>query len=114
MNSLRFVAELRGRGIKPACVGIEAVPGKAAQPWFSDGTVHAEIGSSESLSDMDFRPLVGLKVQLGLMGGDYARVRQIAKRAAEVKPSVLAVFDPTNRVLHRLWADGRTHRLEAA
>lgn len=111
MNALQFVASLRMQDIKPASVWIDAVPAKPFPAWFS-GSVHAEIGDDESVSDMDFRPLVGLTVHLGARGSRQERVRRLAKRVAEAKPALLCVYSDEGGkfVMHRLWADGRSDR----
>lgn len=108
MNALDFIARLRLRGIKPRFVMLDLAD-KPIRPWCTDsGAVHAEIGPDESLTGMDFRPLVGLEVQLGDRSANAERLRKVAKLAAEAKPALLAVF--TENAMHRLWADGRSDR----
>lgn|SRR5574343_186407 len=112
MNAMQFVERLRRSGETPECVFLDVVAGKAQPAWYAGHGVHAEIGPDESIADIDFRPLVGVPVQLGARGGDAQRMRCIAKRVAEAKPSLLCVFTDENGafVMHRLWADGRSDR----
>lgn len=108
MNALDFIGRLRLHGIKPRFVMLDLAD-KPIRPWCTEaGAVHAEIGASEALSGLDFRPLVGLQVQLGDRSASPQRLRKVAKLAAEAKPAMLAVF--TEDAMHRLWADGRSDR----
>ena len=111
MNAMQFIASLRHRGIAPAFVMLDVVP-KAQPAWYAGHGVHAEIGDGESLADIDFRPLVGLQVQLGARGSEASRLRRVAKRVAAAKPALLCVFtdEEGQFVMHRLWADGRSDR----
>lgn len=113
MSAFDIIARLRQRGAKPKHVMLDLVSGHPLPAWCTEsGAVHAEIGAAESLSDIDFRPLVGLSVQLGDRSGDEARLRRVAKLASEVNPALLAVFIERGDTftMHRRWADGRTDR----
>lgn len=108
MNAFDFIGRLRLRGIKPRFVMLDLAD-NPIRPWCTDsGAVHAEIGGAESLTSLDFRPLVGLQVHLGDRSANAARLRKVAKLAAEAKPAMLAVF--TDDSMHRLWADGTSDR----
>jgi hypothetical protein len=113
MNGLQFLASVRRQGIKPGYVMLDVVPRKALPAWVSGNSAHVEIGAEERLSDMDFRPLVGLSVQLGGAGCSDVRLRRAAKLAAEAKPALLCVFTGSGEdfTMHRLWADGRTDKV---
>lgn len=111
--TLDLIAAMRRKGAKPSYVMLDLVPGKPLPTWCTErGAVHAEIGPSDSLADIDFRPLVGLSVQLGDRSGDEPRLRRVAKLAAEVNPALLAVFIESGGTftMHRRWADGKTDR----
>ena len=113
MSGLDIIATLRRKGAKPTHVMLDLVPGHPLPAWCtSTGAVHAEIGAAESLADIDFRPLVGLSVQIGDRSGNEARLRRVAKLAAEVNPHMLAVFigRGESMTMHRRLADGRTDR----
>ena len=108
MKALDFLAKLRSAGVKPSYVMLDLAD-KPIKPWCSQtGAVHAEIGSAERLTEIDFRPLVGLQVQLGDRSDNAARLRKVSKLVAAEKPAMLAVFTPT--AMHRLWADGTSDR----
>jgi hypothetical protein len=92
---------------------LDLVAGQPLPAWCTEtGAVHAEIGAEESLADVDFRPLVGLRVHLSDRSGDEARLRRAAKLAAEVNPELLCVFVERgdSMTMFRRWADGRTDR----
>ena len=113
MSAFDIIARLRQRGAKPKHVMLDLVSGHATPAWCTEtGAVHAEIGADESLSDIDFRPLVGLSVQLGDRSGNEPRLRRVAKLAADANPAMLAVFVERGHTftMHRRWADGRTDR----
>lgn len=106
MNAMDFIADLRLKGRKPAFVMLDLAD-KAMPAWSSErGAVYADIAAGDPLADMDFRPLVGLKVHLWDGTGNEARLRRVAKACAEAKPALLTVL--TGKGLHRLWADGRS------
>ena len=112
MKAMDFLAKLRSSGVKPKFVMLDLAPGKPIHPWCTDGAVHAEIGSAESLTDIDFRPLVGLRVHLGDRSGNEARLRKVSKLAAEVDPALLIVYveQGGSFTMHRRWADGTSDR----
>lgn len=115
MNGLDFIANLRRAGFKPDSVFLDVTDEKPRKPSVCDGRASVEFGRDESLADADFRPLVGLRVHVGLMGGDYERVKRIAKRAAEVKPELLCVWRQDSdslTTLYRLGADGTMDKFQ--
>lgn len=98
MTALAIVAALRRKGLKPPSVWVDLVPDgrrpmpqDVADPHFG-GIVWLDIPRSIGIADLDFRPLVGLSVQLGDSAGDPIRLRAVAKAIAEVEPASLCVF----------------------
>jgi hypothetical protein len=97
MTGLDTVAELRRAGKKPSAVMIDMVERHTEHslPIYRvspKGMVQVEIAAADSLSDIDFRVLTGLRVQLyDHLTGNVARQRRAAKMIAAVNPALLFV-----------------------
>jgi len=102
------VIELRRSGVKPAAVFVDLVREAPRDPYAlgPTGIVNVNIGRSDSLSEIDFRPLVGLRVHVIDNVGDLARHRKVAAMVASVDPAylVMPVLDGASLVLHQRWA----------
>lgn len=108
MIGMDTVIALREQRAKPACVMVELVksidPGQP--PLAPSGIVTVQIPSSDSLADIDLRPLVGLYVQTFDYTGDRERHRRLSKLIADVNPSLLVMHD--GETFHIREADGST------
>lgn len=92
MNPFDSISYLRERGGKPELVSVNLVPGKPMEATIHRGCVAVDVPSSVSLSEIDWRPLVGLPVWLFDLAGDETRHRKVAQLIAEAKPSCLLTF----------------------
>ena len=93
MTGLQTVVNLRREGFKPSAVVIDLVetisPIDTEENSLSaSGIVSVNIARTDSLSDIDFRPLHGLTVHLH---GERLRQARAAKLIAEVHPTRLVV-----------------------
>lgn len=92
MNPLDSVAFLREQGAKPKSVSVSLVPGKPMAATIHDGSVAVDVPAAAILSDIDWRPLVGLPVLLVDLAGDERRHRRAAQLIAEALPASLVTF----------------------
>ena len=108
MTGMDMVVELRCAGAKPSGVFVDLVDEARSDPYaLSDtGIVNVNIGRTDRLADIDFRPLVGLRVHVYDFIGDRARHRRAAALIAAVEPEllVMTVVDGDNLVVHRRFA----------
>jgi hypothetical protein len=105
MKGMDTVISVRREGMKPSCVLVylvDAIDHEGAS-ISEKGTVIVEIAKHESLSDIDFRPLVGLYVLLCDVVDDMARYRQLGALVAAVNPSrlVMPIDDGETYTVHR-------------
>lgn len=92
MNPLDSIAYLREQGARPDSVSVALVPGKPMRATIHRGSVAVDVPAAASLADIDWRPLVGLKVLLIDLAGDERRHRRAAKLIAEALPASLVTF----------------------
>ncbi len=111
MTGLRTISEMRRAGVKPKSVFVELVdrlgPYDAEQFSMSpSGVVVVNITQSDSLTGIDFRPLVGLVVHLTDHAGDAKRFRCVANLIAAAEPAhlVMPVWEGDTLVVHQRWA----------
>lgn len=114
MTGLDTVLQLRRQGVKPQAVFIDLVRSRSAivEPLANSGIVNVEIVAGDSISGMDFRPLVGLPVHVYDNTDSPKRHRKVAAMVAAVAPSLLVVPVPEGPTwtVHRRFADGTTDR----
>jgi hypothetical protein len=112
-TAMDLIAQLRQRlRVKPRVVMVELVadglrqmPQDVIDPHFG-GIVWLDIPRSTPISEIDFRPLVGLNVHLSDSTSDPTRLRSAAKAIAEVEPALMCVFVQRDGVttMHRRFA----------
>lgn len=92
MKGMLDIIKTRTMGQKPAAVFVHLV-GKTTfrdgLGYLDDGMFAVEIGSSERIEALDFRPLLGCWVILRDEVGDMERFRTLAKCVAKASPSKL-------------------------
>jgi hypothetical protein len=102
MTGLDTILEMRRRRKKPSAVMIDMVLRRTfhSDPLFRvspTGIVQVEIEEADSLTDIDFRCLTGLHVQLyDHLTGNAARHRRAAAMIAAVNPAILVVATATD------------------
>ena len=87
------------------------VSGIVARRLFTEGSVVKQGQPLYQLDDAAYRAQANsARAQLARAeaSANAARLRKVAKLAAEAKPAMLAVF--TDDSMHRLWADGTSDR----
>lgn len=108
MTHLDLIVDIRSRGAKPNAVFVDLVKtiDTGNDGLSLSGHVVCEIPTSESIADIDFRPLRGLRVHVQDLAFDPIRQRMVAKRIAEVEPAclVMPVVAGDSWTLHRRFA----------
>ena len=109
MTGIEVILELRRSGVKPSAVMVDLVPRNAvrdAHAMSSSGIVTVDIGTTDSLSDIDFRPLVGLRVFVADFASDPARHSRVCRLIAKVKAAhmVMPVWKGESLTVHQRWA----------
>lgn len=111
MRGMSALMALRLQRIKPDAVFVYLVERKDdQQPIMSDKrNLVIEIERSDSLSEIDFRPLIGMKVHMCNVGEDAQRYRQLGALMAKAKPArlVMPIETESGMVVHQL-EDGKT------
>jgi len=108
MTGMETVIGLRERRVKPSCVMVDLVAEvDGGQPTMSHtGIVTVQIPETDSIGDMDFRPLIGLYVQVFDNTDDPERHRRVTALIAEQNPKLL--------VMHCSSADAYTAHVRRA
>ena len=114
MTGMETVAKLRQQGAKPEAVVIDLVEtihaiDSEAYSLSPTGIVSVHIARSDSLADIDFRPLHGLIVHIH---GERKRQARVSKMVAAVEPARLVVpveYSEGWRVYIRNSGDVSTH-----
>jgi hypothetical protein len=112
MTGMQTVIALRQSGFKPTAVFVDLVEliGKYdAEIYAFDelrGNVRINIARAESLNDIDFRPLVGLRVHVSDCTNDVARHRKLASLIARANAShmVMPVWEGETLAVHQRFA----------
>lgn len=108
MTHLDLIVSIRSRGAKPNAVFVDLVKiiDTGNDGLSMSGHVVCEIPASESIADIDFRPLRGLRVHVQDLAGDIDRHRLAAKLIAAVEPEclVMPVVDGDSWTIHRRFA----------
>lgn len=111
MKGLRELVEIRSEGLRPRAVWVELV--KAHGPWDSlsrHGDLTIEILPTDSLAELDFRPLVGLDVTVADHTDSPKRLKRIAAMVGAIKTNTLVMRD--GETLHiRRGEETETHAL---
>jgi hypothetical protein len=93
MTGMDAVIELRREGVQPACVMVDIVRdldrGQTLMRRY--GIVTVQIPATDSLADLDFRPLVGLYVQAFDLMNDPERHTAVAKAIVDVNPRLFVM-----------------------
>lgn len=104
MRGMSTLVQLRSAGQIPDAVFVYLVDKHDdQQPIMSDkGNLAIEIRNTDALVDIDFRPLVGLKVFLCDVVGDAKRYRQLGVLIAAAEPwrLVMPMQGPDGLVVH--------------
>ena len=111
MTGMKTVTALRRAGVKPKAVFVDLVERLGmheteAYALAPSGIVAVNIVRGNSLTDIDFRPLVGLRVFLNDYAGDAKRFRKVANLIAAVNPAhlIMAVQEGETLAVHQRWA----------
>jgi hypothetical protein len=92
MKGMAEVIAFRRAGFKPSCVMLDlvdrAMPGEAMVG--TRGGVTVEVERTDSLADIDFRPLHGLLVIASNQAADLERFRRMVAMVDAVKPRRMA------------------------
>lgn len=111
MKGLRELVEIRAKGLRPRAVWVDLV--KAHGPWDSlsrFGNLTVEILPSDSLAELDFRPLVGLDVTVSDHTDAPARLKRIAAMVGAIKTNTLVMRDG-DRLHIRRGEETETHAI---
>lgn len=111
MKGLRDLAEIRAEGLRPRAVWVELI--KAHGPWSvlsRQGNLTIEILPTDSLAELDFRPLVGLDVTVSDHTGNQTRLKRIAAMVGAIKTKTLVMRDG-ERLHIRRGDETETHAL---
>jgi len=108
MTGMDVVIALRRSGVKPSAVFIDLVKEAPRDPYAlgPTGIVNINIARTDSLAEIDFRPLVGLRVHVIDHVDDRARHRKVAAMVAAVNPVHLTmpVWEGDTLAVHQRWA----------
>lgn len=92
MTGLETVVKLRRNGLKPDAVYVDLVPARSGTHGLSaSGIVTVEVFPDDSITSIDFRPLVGLNVMLNDYTDSPQRLRRASKAIAEANPCTFVV-----------------------
>lgn len=102
MTGMQTIIDLRRGRQQPGAVFVYLVPANGATDieryaLSPQGNVAVNIAASESLGDIDFRPLVGLHVEIRDTTNDPIRHRKAAELIAAVNPRFLVMPIATER-----------------
>ena len=105
MTNLETIVAVRSAGFKPKAVHVHLVEtiDRGMWPMNATGSVTCEVAASESLTELDLRPLRGLFVLTFDFADDRARHRRLAKLIAQQEPALLVMHD--GETVHRRWPD---------
>jgi hypothetical protein len=111
-TGMQTIIDLRREGSKPRAVFVDLVEfigAYDAEEFCFDsasGIVHVCIGPDERVADIDFRPLIGLRVYVSDFTGDGARHRKASAMVAAVEPAhlLMPVQEPDRLTVHQRWA----------
>ena len=108
MTGMDVVVELRRSGLKPRAVFVDLVANAPRDPHAlsASGIVNVNIARTDSLADIDFRPLVGLLVFVCDFDGTGTRHRTAATMLAAIEPRhlVMPIWHGETLVVHQRWA----------
>jgi hypothetical protein len=121
MTGMQTLIALRKAGVRPNVVFVDLVKeiGKYdAEPYSLNeytGIVSVNVADGESLNDLDFRPLVGLRVHASDNTENPARYRRLCSLIAKVNPEhlVMAVWRGEELTVHQRWAGAPDARTES-
>jgi hypothetical protein len=111
MKGLGDLVDIRAEGLKPRAVWVELV--KAHGPWGSlsrQGNLTIEILPTDSLAELDFRPLVGLDVTVSDHADSPKRLKRIAALVGAIETKTLVMRDG-DRLHIRRGQETETHAL---
>lgn len=91
MRGMDTLIALRKRRSKPKAVFVTLVPTDYVHSDVLShyGHLAIDIGPDESLTDLDFRPLVGLQVHVMDLTGSERRLMRLDQLVAEAKPQAM-------------------------
>ena len=108
MTGMDEIVSLRRAGLRPSAVFVDLVAEAPSDEFVLSacGVVEVAIGRADRLSEIDFRPLVGLRVHISDFTGDRQRHRRAAAMVAAVEPShlVMPVWEGDTLAVHQRWA----------